>query len=120
MEMEVWGAKSQPSDLQLDLDVLVDPESQRLMDEADLLEFVRPHSASFPCYVPFVRTDMLISFPAPRLRTRMKKGRTTSMRMTKTTKPLRMTITAPAQGQKPARAPQQALRLRAQQLRSLL
>ena len=36
-----WGAGSQHSDLHEDLDALVDPETQRIMDEADLLEYVR-------------------------------------------------------------------------------
>lgn len=37
-----WGARSQHGDLQEDLDALVDPETQRIMDEADLLEYVSP------------------------------------------------------------------------------
>ena len=36
-----WGAGSQHIDLHEDLDALVDPETQRIMDEADLLEYVR-------------------------------------------------------------------------------
>ena len=36
-----WGAGSQHTDLHEDLDALVDPETQRIMDEADLLEYVR-------------------------------------------------------------------------------
>ncbi len=37
-----WGARSQHGDLQENLDALVDPETQRIMDEADLLEYVSP------------------------------------------------------------------------------
>ena len=36
-----WGAGSQQTDLLEDLDALVDPETQRIIDEADLLEYVR-------------------------------------------------------------------------------
>ena len=36
-----WGTASQHTDLLEDLDALVDPETQRIIDEADLLEYVR-------------------------------------------------------------------------------
>ena len=43
-----WGARSQHGDLEEDLDALVDPETQRIVDEADLLEYVSPVISPFP------------------------------------------------------------------------